>query len=218
MAQGPAFSPNFPIRVVLADDLGTTHVAVAQILKTALDIQLVGEASNGREALALCRELQPDIVLMDVVMPLMDGVEATRLVHEQLPVIKVLALTSHVDHESVWAMLRNGASGYVIKGSLATDLITTLRATSQGKAVFSPEVTQHLFSPTPSASPVGFNLTTRELEVLGLMATGLNNGEIAHDLQISQSTVKFHLNNVLAKLGVTTRAEALVVATRNNLV
>jgi two-component system, NarL family, response regulator LiaR len=218
MTLPPAGSAVSPIRIVLADDLRTTHVAVAQIVRTTTDIALVGQATNGHEALALCHELKPDIVLMDVVMPFMDGVEATRLIHEQFPAIKVLALTSHVDHDSVWAMLRNGASGYVVKGSLASDLITTLRATYQGKAVFSPEVTAHLFNPLPGAPHAGFDLTTRELEVLGLIAAGMNNGEIAHDLHISQSTVKFHLNNILGKLGVTTRAEALVVAARENLV
>jgi len=206
------------IRVMLIDDHRMTHLAVSQILQSAPDIQLVGQGNNGQEALELCHALQPDIVLMDVVMPIMDGVAATRAICQQCPAIKVLALTSHVDHESVWAMLRSGASGYIAKGSLASDLITTLRATYQGQAVFSPEVAAHLLHPTTEPPTTRFGLTNRELEVLGLIAEGLNNGQIAHDLVISQSTVKFHLNNILDKFGVATRAEALVVAARENLI
>jgi NarL family two-component system response regulator LiaR len=145
----------------------------------------------------------------------MDGVTATRIIHEQFPTIRILVISSFQDHESVHEMLRNGASGYVTKGALASDLISAIRATHDGQAVFSPGVAAQLLNPVPAQQ---FNLTDRELEVLGLMAEGLNNGQIAQALTISRSTVKFHVSNIVHKMGVETRTEALVLAAKNNLV
>jgi NarL family two-component system response regulator LiaR len=153
---------------------------------------------------------------MDVVMPVMDGIEATKVLHERLPALKILVLSSFQDHESVYAMLRNGAVGYLTKSSITQDLVETIRATYQGKMVFSSEVGAHLVSPPQPI--VDFQLTDRELEVLVLLAEGLTNQQTAGKLSISQSTLKFHMNNIYQKLGVQTRSEALVLAAKNNLI
>lgn len=204
------------IRVVLVDDHYQIHNAVREILGTTQDINLVGQGANGREGVALCEQYLPDIVLMDVVMPLMDGIEATKVLHERLPDIKILVLSSFQDHESVYTMLRNGAVGYLTKSSLAEDLPETIRATVQGKMVFSSEVGAHLLSPPQPIE--NFKLTDRELEVLVLLAEGLTNQQSALKLSISPSTLKFHMSNIYEKLGVQTRSEALVLAAKNNLI
>jgi NarL family two-component system response regulator LiaR len=153
---------------------------------------------------------------MDVVMPVMDGIQATRLLHERFPSVKVLVLSSFHDHESVHTMLRNGAVGYLTKSNLAEDLIETIQATFQGKMVFSPDIVEQLVS-SPQAA-VDFKLTDRELEVLVLLAEGLTNKQSALKLSISVSTLKFHMKNIYEKLGVQTRSEALVLAAKNNLI
>jgi len=205
-----------PIRVVLVDDHAQMHRIIHVILGATTDIKLVGQGANGQEGIALCEQYQPDIALMDVVMPVMDGIEATKVLHERLPAIKILVLSSFQDHESVYAMLRNGAVGYLIKSSLAQDLAETIRATFQGKMVFSSEVGAQLVSPPQPA--VNFHLTDRELEVLVHLAEGLTNQQTALKLSISQSTLKFHMTNIFQKLGVQTRSEALVLAAKNNLI
>lgn len=205
-----------PIRVLLVDDHLQTHRIIQAILDGISDIRLVGQAANGQEGIVLCEQYHPDIVLMDVLMPVMDGIEATKTLHESLPEIKVLVLSSFQDHESVYAMLQNGAVGYLTKGSLAQDLAETIRATFQGNMVFSGEIGAKLiFPPQPS---VDFHLTDRELEVLVLLAEGLTNQQSAQRLSISVSTLKFHMNNIYEKLGVQTRSEALVLAAKNNLI
>lgn len=204
------------IRVVLVDDHSQIHRVVAAILGSTSDIRLVGQGANGVEGVTLCEQFLPDVVLMDVVMPIMDGIDATKLLHEKFPDIKILVLSSFQDHESVYAMLRNGAAGYITKGSLAEDLAETIRATFLGKMVFSSAVGAHLVSPPRPA--VDFHLTDRELEVLVLLAEGLTNQQSALRLSISQSTLKYHMTNIYRKLGVQTRSEALVLAARNNLI
>lgn len=205
-----------PIRVVLVDDHAQIHRIVHMILGATTDINLVGQCANGQEGITLCEQYRPDIVLMDVVMPVMDGIEATKILHERFPETKVLVLSSFQDHESVYTMLRIGAVGYLTKNSLAEDLPETIRATVQGKMVFSSEVGAHLLSPPQPIE--NFKLTDRELEVLVLMAEGLTNQQSAQKLSISTSTLKFHMNNIYQKLGVQTRSEALVLAAKNNLI
>jgi NarL family two-component system response regulator LiaR len=183
-----------PIRVVLADDHAQMHRTVQVILGSTLDIKLVGQGANGKEAIALCEQYQPDIVLMDVVMPVMGGIEATKVLHERYPEIKILVLSSFQDHESVYTMLRNGAVGYLTKSSLADDLAGTIRAICQGKMVFSSEVGAQLVSPPQPA--VDYGLTDRELEVLLLLGEGLTNQQSAQRLSISQSTLKYHITNI----------------------
>lgn len=207
-----------PIRVVLIDDHRQIHTMVAVLLNAAADITLVGQGANGAEALTLCRELQPDLVLMDVVMPVMDGVQATRLIQKQFPQQKILVISSFQDHESVHAMLKNGAVGYITKSDLSYDLVNAIRTAHHGHIVLSPEVATKLLDHEPPTQAPRFHLTDRELEVLVLMASGRTMSEIASELVISQSTVKFHITNIQSKLGVTTRTEALIVAAKNNLV
>jgi NarL family two-component system response regulator LiaR len=205
-----------PIRVVLVDDHSQMHRIVRAILDSISDIEVVGQGANGQEGIALCEQHRPDVALMDVVMPIMDGIEATRILHERLPDVKILVLSSFQDHESVHAMLRNGAVGYLTKSSLANDLAETIRATHKGKMVFSSEIGAQILNPSQPA--VDFQLTDRELEVLVLLAEGLTNQQSAQKLSISVSTLKYHMTNIYRKLGVQTRSEALVLATKNNLI
>jgi NarL family two-component system response regulator LiaR len=204
------------IRVVLVDDHAQIHRTVQVILGATTDIELVGQGANGQEGIVLCEQYQPDIVLMDVVMPVMDGIQATKELHERYPDIKILVLSSFQDHESVYAMLRNGAVGYLTKDALSQDLADTIRATMQDKMVFSSEAGAQLLSPPQPA--VDYHLTDRELEVLVLLAEGLTNQQTAHQLSISQSTLKYHMSNIYRKFGVQTRSEALVLAAKNNLI
>ena len=203
------------IRIMLVDDHRMIHEGVAKTLHDVADLSLVGQAQNGEEAVKLCDQVQPDVILMDVVMPIMDGTEATRQIHEKHPQIKILVLSSFQDEESVRLMLNNGAVGYILKTSLSHDLVDTVRTVFRGKVVLSPEVADTLLQ-----SPAGrndFALSARELEVLSLIGHGLNNYEIADQLTISRSTVKFHVTNILKKMKVDTRAEAIVIATQHDL-
>ena len=214
MTQQPT-DTNF-IRVILVDDHLQMHRIVQMTLAATPDIKLVGQGANGQEGLDLCIQYKPDIVLMDVVMPVMDGIEATKFLRERFPEIKILVLSSFHDHESVHTMLRNGAVGYLTKSTLAKDLVDTIRATFQGKMVFSPDIVDQLITaPLPT---IDFNLTDRELEVLVQLAEGRTNQQSAQRLSISVSTLKFHMNNIYEKLGVQTRSEALVLAAKNNLI
>jgi NarL family two-component system response regulator LiaR len=207
-----------PIRVVLIDDHRPVHLAVATILQTVDDIELAGQGGNGQEAVSLCEELQPDLILLDVIMPLMDGIEAAGIIHQRFPSTKILVLSSYQDQESVHAMLKNGAVGYITKGALVDGLIDTIRTAHQGKVVFSPEAAAAIMTDGQPRKVERFHLTDRELEVLVLMADGQTMGQIAGNLFISQSTVKFHIVNILSKLGVETRSEGLIVAAKNNLI
>lgn len=204
------------IRVVLIDDHFSIHKIVSAILEQTPDIKLVGQGANGQDALDLCERVQPDVVLMDVVMPIMDGIEATELLSEHFPSVKVLVLSSFQDHESVYAMLRHGAVGYLTKDTLSEDLVGTIRVAFEGNMVFSKEIVDKLVSPPQPGAD--FRLTDRELEVLVLLAEGLTNQQSARKLSISQSTLKFHMSNIYQKLGVQTRSEALVLAAKNNLI
>jgi NarL family two-component system response regulator LiaR len=205
------------IRVLLADDHSKIHRSIAAVIDFIDGMVLVGQASNGEEAVQLCREYQPDIVLMDVVMPQMNGIEATRLIRQEFPDTKILALSSFEDEDSVRDMLLAGASGYLLKHGSIDDLADTIRAAISDKAVFSPEVTQALLRGTDGPHH-DYGLTSRELEILRLMIEGMSNTAIAETLTISPSTAKFHVGNVLSKLGVTSRVEAVAMAVAQNLV
>lgn len=204
------------IRALLVDDHINIHKTVSRILDSTEDIKLVGQGANGQEALDLCERLLPDIILMDILMPVMDGIQSTKLIHEKFSDVKILALSSYHDNESVRFMLQNGAIGYIIKTSLLHDLVDTIRAVVFGKVVFSEEVFNNLM--VSSSSGKNFHLTDREFAVLKLMAKGLNNPEIASALFIAQTTVKYHIGNICTKLGTRTRSEALIVAAKNNLI
>lgn len=209
------------IRVLLVDDHRHIHEIVTAILAEVSDIQLVAQASNGQEALLLCQEYHPDIVLMDIVMPIMNGLEATQVIRQRYPEIKILVLSSYQDNDSVYGMLERGAIGYTLKSALARDLVNTIRMIHAGNTVLSSEIAQVALQQgklNHLKRTHEFKFTHREFEILQLMAQGLNNDAIARQLVISRSTVKFHIANVIEKMGVKTRAEAIVLAARNNLV
>jgi NarL family two-component system response regulator LiaR len=207
-----------PIRVLIVDDHAMVRRGLAAFLKAKPDLLLVGEASNGGEAVSLCERLQPDVVLMDLVMPGMGGAEATQMIVNRWPAVRVIALTSFGDKELVREALAAGALSYLIKSVSAEDLAEAIRSASSGRSTLAAEAVQALIQPEPVASASEFNLTPREREVLALMVKGLTNPEIAGRLVVSRSTAKAHVSNVLSKLGVANRAEAVALAVQNKLV
>jgi len=206
-----------PIRIGIVDDDDHIHDLVIDLLHTVEDVIFVGQAFRGEDALSLCRTCFPDIILMDVRMPGIGGAEATRQLHQAYPKVKVLALSSYRDYEDIKDIMDSGAVGYLTKGSEADDLLDTIRLIHQGKSVFTPEIMQSLVSP-PTASPTDSPLTDREQEVLTLMARGLNNRQLAHELGVKVATIRFHIVNIQDKLGAKTRSEALVLAAKQNLI
>jgi len=216
-------NPSYPIRVMVVDDHGMVRRGLATILKVKADLELVGEASDGQEALQVCEQAQPDVILMDLVMPEMGGAEATRLIRERWPHIQVVALTSFQEKELVREALQAGAIGYLLKNVSADDLAAAIREAAAGRSTLAPEAIQALIQ-NDKAGPLRssdltheFGLTSRELEVLLLMVEGLNNPEIADRLVVSRSTAKAHVSNILSKLGVSNRAEAITLALQHNL-
>lgn len=211
------------IRVMIVDDHDMVRRGLSAILKIKADLQLVGQASNGREAVALCQEAQPDVILMDLMMPEMSGAEATRAIREQFPHIQIIALTSFQEKEMVREALQAGAIGYLLKNVSAVDLAAAIREAHAGRSTLAPEAIQALIQadlPTPfsgQALAEELGLTPRECEVLALMVEGLNNPEIAERLVISRSTAKAHVSNILSKLGVSNRAEAIALALQRGL-
>ncbi len=211
------------IRVMIVDDHSMVRRGLATILKVRPDLELVAEASNGQEALELCRQVQPDVVLMDLVMPEMSGAEATSLILEQCPEIQVIALTSFQEKELVREALKAGAISYLLKNVSAENLAAAIREAYSGRSTLAPEAIQALIKADAPASLVvqesteDFGLTPREREVLALMVEGLNNPEIAERLVVSRSTAKAHVSNILSKMGVSNRGEAIALAIQHNL-
>ncbi|MEL6148005.1 MAG: response regulator transcription factor [Chloroflexota bacterium] len=212
--------PNLkPIRILIVDDHRIVHQALSEMIGFVDDFELVGQGSNGHEAVALCAEHAPHVVLMDVVMPGMDGIEATRQILAQHPEIKILALSSFQDDASVHAMLSNGAKGYVLKDASVDELESVIRTVYEGNTVISSDLMQSLLQSSEAPTPTqDFNLSPREHEILKLIAEGMSYGQIASKLTISMSTVKFHVSNMLDKLSVATRNEAIAIAARNGLI
>jgi NarL family two-component system response regulator LiaR len=207
-----------PIRILLADDHMVVRSGLSTVLAIYDDMELVGEAGDGEEAVRLCERLQPDVVLMDLLMPKMDGVTATRVIKERWPHTLVIALTSFKEQEYVEGALKAGASGYLLKNVSAEELVNAIRRAVAGQPSLSPEAAQVLIRKVNEPAPPGRDMTAREKEILALMVEGLSNTEIAGRLVVSQSTVKFHVSNILAKLGVTGRTEAVALAVKNHLV
>jgi two-component system, NarL family, response regulator LiaR len=205
-----------PIRVMLVDDHAVVRTGLATFLAVFEDLELVAEAGGGEEALRLAAECRPDVVLMDLVMPGMDGVTTTRMMREQLPGVQVIALTSFREEALVHGALQAGAIGYLLKDVSATALTDAVRAAYRGQPTLAPEATQALVRAAQKPPAPAF--TGRERDVLRLMVQGMSNAEIAEDLVVSISTVKFHVSNILSKLGVSSRTEAVALALQETLV
>jgi NarL family two-component system response regulator LiaR len=211
-------SPSKPIRVMLVDDHMMVRRGLATILKVFDDLQLVGEADSGESAVQLCADVLPDVILMDMVLPVMDGAAATRAIRRKLPEVQVIALTSFKEGQLVKEALEAGAIGYLLKDVSADELARAIRAAHSGRATLSPEAAQALVQASNQPPAPGGDLTEREREVLSLMIEGLNNTQIAGRLTVSPSTIKSHVSNVLSKLGVASRTEAVTLALRNHIV
>jgi DNA-binding NarL/FixJ family response regulator len=210
------------IRVLVADDHPTFRRGLGALLASLPDVELVGEAADGETAVELAGALRPDVVVMDLGMPGIGGVEATRRIVAALPSIAVLVLTMLDEDESVFAAMRAGARGYVVKGADTDDVLRALQSVAHGDAVFGPAVAGRVLSyltrPLSARDPMLFpELSEREREVLQLMARGLSNGEIARTLVVSPKTVRNHVSNVFTKLQVTDRSEAVLRARRAGL-
>ena len=214
-----------PVRVLAADDQRVVREGLAMLLGLLPDVEVVGTAADGEEVLALAAELRPDVILMDLRMPRMDGVEATRRLRERDPAVKVVVLTTYADDRSVLDALRAGALGYLTKDAGAAEIQQALHRVAGGQAALDPAVQLHLVEaiadgvssgPVTAALPDG--LTPREAEVLTLIAAGLSNTEIAERLVVSEATVKSHVNHMLAKIGARDRAQAVGYAYRHGLV
>jgi len=203
---------------MIVDDHAVVRSGLAAFLMVFDDLELAGEAGSGEEAVRLCAELQPDVVLMDLVMPKMDGATATRALRERCPHVQVIALTSFKEEELVQGVLQAGAIGYLLKNVTAEELAGAIRAAYAGRPTLAPEAAQALILAATHPPVPGRDLTPREREVLALMVEGLNNPEIAARLVVSQSTVKFHVSSILSKLGVTSRTEAVALAVQHHLV
>jgi NarL family two-component system response regulator LiaR len=209
-----------PIRVMLVDDHAVVRSGLAAFLLASDDLELVAEASDGAEAVRLCERSQPDVILMDLIMPRMDGATATRAIRERHPHIQVLILTSFKEENLVQDALKAGAIGYLLKNVTADELADAIRAAYRGRPTLAPEAAQALIHVATHANdlPPGHDLTERERDVLQLMVQGLDNKEIAKSLIVSRSTVKFHVSNILSKLQATSRTEAVALALQHNLI
>jgi DNA-binding NarL/FixJ family response regulator len=208
--------PPDPIRVLVVDDQTLVREGLASILAMLPGIALVATAADGEEALAAVARHRPDVVLMDLRMPRLDGVEATARIAAEHPTTRVVVLTTFADDASVRAAIRAGASGYLTKDAGADQLRAAIEAASAGAAALDPTVLRSLAAPPPPA-PAPDNLTPREIEVLRLIAGGLSNDEIAARLVVAEATVKTHVNNIFAKIGARDRAQAVAYAFRTGL-
>jgi NarL family two-component system response regulator LiaR len=210
-------SSSQPIRVMLVDDHTMVRRGLATMLTVFDDLQLVGEAESGEAAIQLCGEVLPDVILMDMSLPMMDGAAATHAIRTQFPQIQVIALTSFKEGKIIKNVLEAGAIGYLLKDISADDLVWAIRAAHAGRATLSPEAAQALVETANQPPMPGLDLTEREREVLALMIEGLNNTQIAGRLTVSPSTVKSHVSNILAKLRVASRTEAVTLALRHGI-
>jgi NarL family two-component system response regulator LiaR len=207
-----------PIRVLIVDD----HAMVRSGLKTFLYayewIQAIGEAADGAEALAFCATNPVDVVLMDMVMPVMDGTEATRRIMALGKSIKIIVLTSFLEQDMVEQALKAGATSYLLKNVNAGELAQAIQAAYAGRSTLAPEATQALINATREKHDPGFDLTEREIQVLELVVKGLSNADIANQLSISMATIKFHLSNIFSKLGAKSRVEVVTIALKYHLI
>ena len=205
------------IRVLIADDHSVVREGLRMFLGRDPELEVVGEAADGREAVERSRQLRPDVVLMDLLMPVMDGIAAISVIRNELPEIEVIALTSVLESAAVVGAVKAGAIGYLLKDTKAPELRKAIKAAAAGQVQLSPQASAYLMREvrTPEMTEV---LTEREMEVLRLLVQGQSNKEIARDLQIAEDTVKTHVKHILAKLGVQSRTQAVLGAIRLGLV
>ncbi len=208
------------IRVLFADDHEMVRIGVSAYLSSQSDIEVIAEADDGQEAIDLALEHKPDIILMDLVMDHMDGIEATKEIVQKWPEAKIIVVTSFLDDEKVYPALEAGATSYMLKTSKANEIADAIRATYEGQSILEPEVTGKIMNKmrTKPQNDLHEDLTEREKEVLKLMAEGKSNQEIADELYIAMKTVKVHVSNVLGKLEVHDRTQAVIYAFKHDLV
>jgi NarL family two-component system response regulator LiaR len=210
------------INVLIVDDHGMVRQGLRTYLNLMEDIEVVGEAQNGTEALAQVRRHKPDVVLMDLVMPEMDGIEATRRIGEIHPETKVIVLSSFTEDDKVFPAIKSGAAGYLLKDISPTDLANAIRAVIRGKTQLHPDIAKKLMNqfvdPKARIEGISEDLTPREVEVLGLLAQGMSNAELADALFISEKTIKTHISNILGKLNLADRTQAAIYAYKHGLV
>jgi DNA-binding NarL/FixJ family response regulator len=218
--------PGRPIRVLIADDQRVVREGLTMMLGLMHDVDVVGVASDGAEAVSLAEQLRPDIILMDLRMPRCDGVQATRILRERQPSVKVVVLTTYVDDRSVLDALRAGARGYLTKDAGGVEIREAMQQVFNEQAAIDPAVQRHVIDAIatgpaapgqPAQSPRPDGLTPREAEVLSLIATGLSNGEIARRLVVSEGTIKSHINHLFAKIDARDRAQAVAYAYQHGL-
>ena len=201
------------MKVLIVDDHATVRMGIRLVLQAADDLEVVGEAADGRSAISMARALSPDVILMDLRMPVLDGIEATKALHEKY---RVVVLTTFDDDEYLFGALQAGAHGFLLKSAEPQAIILGVRAAARGESVLDPQVTARILAralaPEPEAKKLPDDLTGRELEVLQGIGEGLSNPQLAQRLGIGQSTVKTHVSQVLAKLGVSTRLQAARIA------
>lgn len=209
-----------PIRVMVVDDHAMVREGLTTFLEAFDDLELIGEASNGAEAFQRSQALSPDVVLMDLVMPEVDGLNAIRTIKHHQPQVHIIALTSFRDESLVYEAIQAGADGYLLKNISANDLARAIRTANAGRHPLAPEATDALIHHAVNAGTptCGNDLTAREREILQLMALGITNPEIAKRLVVSRSTVKNHVSNILSKLGANSRTEAVATALKHHLV
>jgi len=208
-----------PIRILTVDDHKVVRKGLEVFLDVFDDFLLIGEATNAKEAISMCEEIEPDVILMDLVMPDMSGTEAIQAIHEAYPDIRIIALTSFVDEDLIRNALNAGATSYIMKNTDINELANTIRLAFAGQSTLAPEAKRILIEPnTDKKTSNAHHLTKREMEILELIVSGASNRQISEKLQISLSTVKFHVSAVLSKLHVSSRTEAATYAVQNKLV
>jgi len=206
------------ISILIADDHPVVRQGIISFLEVCGEFEIRGEAADGAEAVKLTQELRPDVVLMDLVMPVMDGIEATRQIKKLRPKTRIITLTSFAEDNKIWSAIQAGAEGYLLKGVSPTDLVEAIKSVHNGAAAVHPDIAKKLMLHISGRDRIGSaeTLTPRELEVLELISEGLSNEEIANKLFVSLHTVKTHVHNILHKLGMTHRVQAaLYMANRN---
>jgi two-component system, NarL family, response regulator LiaR len=206
------------IKVLIVDDHPLVRKGLRTLLDVYEDIEITGEAADGRDAIKMCKKNLPDVILMDLVMPEINGIEATKTIMKDWPSVKVIVLTSFIDKKLIKDAFKAGAIGYILKNISGDDLIKSIINANKGESTLSSEASDYLISNFKDPTPEDYQLTNQEINILTHLIHGLSNKKIAQIQVLSLSTVKFHVSNILSKLGVSSRAEAIAVAMKNKLI